>query len=263
MQVLEPPSPRRAVVLVAHGLNVRPDAMAELYDPLRRAGATIVLLELRGHVPPDPGSDDTWSNVQADDWLRDWLDAVATARSLAVNVPLVFLGYSLGCLVHLRGLQTDDGANFSRQALIAPPLFVRVVPRLVRLLRVFGPGLRVRSLTPARIRARNGTTIAAYESLFRVRRSIVDSADVSRLRVPSLVVLDRRDELVSYRGVTRWIRERRLAPPWQVQLIREGAPAPAGIHHYMIDRPSLGDQGYRDLIATLERFLLPEPLSSA
>ncbi|MFN8573308.1 MAG: alpha/beta hydrolase [Gemmatimonadaceae bacterium] len=244
MDVLEAVGPRRAVVVVAHGLNVRPDAMRELYEPLRSSGATIVRIALRGHAGADDR--DVWGTLTADDWYRDWQEAVRTARALAIDVPLTFLGFSLGCIVHLAALATRDRGvlPFTRQVLIAPPIEVHRVVRLVQAFRIFGGRFRLPSFTPKAIRAQQGTTVAAYEALFAVQRQLIGVSDTTCLRIPTLLVLDPRDELVSYGRVLRWAAHHRLTPTWDVLTLRAGKPAPAGLHHDMIDERSLGPVDY-------------------
>ena len=46
MDVLQAHGEEKAVVLVAHGLNLRAHALRDLYEPLRERGATIVVLDL-------------------------------------------------------------------------------------------------------------------------------------------------------------------------------------------------------------------------
>ena len=119
MEVLEPAGQSYAVVLVAHGLNLQAHAMREVYEPLLQRGATIVLLRLRGHVmegAPDAEVLEEWRSVEPRAWLNDWRAAVRVADQLASSrgVPLVFVGYSLGTLVHVHGLATTPDRKSTR-----------------------------------------------------------------------------------------------------------------------------------------------------
>lgn len=261
MDILEPDGPRRAVVLVAHGLNVRAQAMRDLYEPLRAAGATIVSLSFRGHALSDRGTE-AWASVSAEAWFGDWSEGVRAAQARAKDVPLTFLGFSLGCIVHLAALAASGTPSaFARQVLLAPPIHVRPTVRCVRLFRAFGRHFRLPSFTPKAIRAQNGTTVGAYEALFAVQQQLQSCQNTDALRVPTLLVLDPRDELVSYGRVLRWVMEHQLVPPWQVLAIREGQPAPSGLHHDMIDERSLGPRDYAALTARISAAIMEGTLT--
>jgi hypothetical protein len=223
------------VVLAAHGLNMRSYALRELFEPLREQGATIVMIRFRGHARADEANAslrEEWKTVDAQEWMDDWREGVQVARSLAAGLPLVYLGYSLGALVHLAGLVMEPETTklFRRQILLAPPIQVRLMTRLVQLLRPLGRGFLLRSLSPRDIRSHDGTSLAAYGSLFTLRRLVSAEESGEPFRIPTLVLMDRRDELVSHAGLNRWIGSRGLRPFWQVHTIRKDGSARSRIH---------------------------------
>lgn len=246
MDVLDPERERRAVVVVAHGLNVRATAMRELYEPLRRRGATIVLIRLRGHAHDAAATAterDEWLHVSSSDWIDDWRDGARTGAELAGGVPLVFLGFSLGTLVHLAGMSRGlaEGPAFDRQVLIAPPICVHPTTRLPLVLRPFGPRFLVRSFTPRAIRSQDATSMAAYHAIFELQREVEHATAPARLKLPTVVLMDPRDELVSYRGLLRWIERNGLHDVWEVRAIRKDrSSARSVLHHDAIDARGLG-----------------------
>ncbi|MEP7345981.1 MAG: alpha/beta fold hydrolase, partial [Gemmatimonadaceae bacterium] len=233
MDVLESHGECKVVVLVAHGLNLRAHALRDLYEPLRERGATIVVLRLRGHAGDSVGDApvlEEWKTIDATVWVEDWRESARVAEELATSrgVPLAFLGYSLGALIHIYGLATSDRAvnPFQRQVLLAPAVRVRHRTRLVLLFRPLGMRFIVPSLTPVEIRSHGGTSVAAYRSLFGYEAAMSMIEAPTRIKIPTLVLMDPGDELVSQRRISEWIERNGLRPEWRmVALTKDSATA--------------------------------------
>ena len=247
------------VVLVAHGLNLRADALRDLYEPLRRRGAAIVVLRLRGHAR-DSVADATlreeWRTIDATAWVDDWRASARVAEELAVRrgVPLVFLGYSLGALIHVYGLATSERQDspFQRQVLLAPAVRVRRRTRLVLLFRPLGRRFIVPSLTPAEIRSHGGTSIAAYQSLFGYEAALSALDDPKRVKIPTLVLMDPGDELVSLQRLNEWIERHGLRPEWRMRaLAKDSDTATSRVRHHIITERGLGSAAFAALTKTI------------
>lgn len=263
MDVLEAEGTCKVVVLVAHGLNLRAHALRDLYEPLRHRGATIVVLRLRGHARDSIGDAPTleeWKTLDTTAWIDDWRAAVDVAEreATARGVELVFLGYSLGALIHVYGLATSDRpGRFGRQVLLAPAVRVRARTRLVLLFRPLGRRFIVPSITPAGIRSHGGTSIAAYTSLFGYEAALSVLDEPARLRIPTLVLMDPGDELVSQRRLVEWIERNRLAPYWRIRsLTKDATTARSWIRHHIINEHGLGTAAFQDLVQVIAGALI-------
>jgi hypothetical protein len=264
MDVLQAHGEEKAVVLVAHGLNLRAHALRDLYEPLRERGATIVVLRLRGHARDSAGDAETleeWKTLDASAWVDDWRTAVNIAHDLATQrgLPLTFLGYSLGALIHIYGLATGqlEGNPFARQVLLAPALRVRRTSRLVLIFRPLGRRFTVPSFAPADVRSHGGTSMAAYETLFGIEAALTQLEAPHRLKIPTLVIMDPGDELVSQTRIVDWIARNGLAPEWQmVALQKDAATARRRVRHYIFDERSLGPAAFERLATLIARALI-------
>jgi esterase/lipase len=264
MDVLDARGVEKAVVLVAHGLNLRAHALRDLYEPLRDRGATIVVLQLRGHArdaAADAQTREAWKSLDASEWVEDWRSAVerATELSAARGLPLAFLGYSLGALIHVYGLASGQlGRNpFVRQVLLAPALRVRSRTRLVLLFRPFGRRFTVRSFAPPDVRSHDSTSMAAYESLFDLEAALSALPEPRRLKIPTVVAVDPGDELVSHRRIVEWIDRNGLRPEWRVHtLAKDADTARSRIRHYVINERGLGAPAFRALTSLIADVLI-------
>lgn len=264
MDVLEAHGECKVVVLVAHGLNLRAHALRDLYEPLRQRGAAIVVLRLRGHASDSVGDGpmlEEWKSIGATAWVEDWRESARVAEELATSrgVPLAFLGYSLGALIHVYGLATGERESnpFQRQVLLAPAVRVRPRTRLVLLFRPLGRRFIVPSLTPAEIRSHGGTSIAAYESLFGYEAALSALDDPKRVKIPTLVLMAPGDELVSQRRLVEWIERNGLRPEWRMRaLSKDSATAQSWVRHHIITERGLGTAAFAALTQVIADALI-------
>lgn len=250
MLTLDAIGPPRAVVVVAHGLNLRAFALQPLFEPLRAAGATVVVVQFRGHAlegVADPATRAAWQSVRAGDWVDDLADALRHGVTLARqrHVGLTFIGYSLGALVYLFSVAIAklDPVLIDRRVLIAPPVCIRHYCRLVLAFGVFGRRFMLPSFVPPDIRSHAETSVAAYQATFSMEATLNTESAAHRLAQPTTVLMDPKDELVSFPRLERWVRDHGLGMAWTVIPIDKGTDARSSIHHYMMDERSLGASG--------------------
>lgn len=262
--VLEAHGACRAVVLVAHGLNLRAHALRALYEPLRERGATIVVLRLRGHARDTAGDAATLEemrSIDATQWVEDWRESVQVAEELATScgVPLTFLGYSLGALIHVYGLATGvlEHNPFLRQVLLAPAVRVRPRSRLVLLFQPLGRRFILPSFARREIRSYRATSVGAYVALLGLEADVSVLDDAARVKFPTLVLMDSGDELVSHARLAEWIEANGLAPEWRITAIaKDRATARSRIRHDIVDEHSLGKATYEALTRRIVRALI-------
>ncbi|MCC6317568.1 MAG: alpha/beta hydrolase [Gemmatimonadaceae bacterium] len=256
MEVLAPAARPRAVVLMAHGLNQRASALRPLAQALRDRGASVVLLAFRGHRRDDevdPRALEAWREITWEQWREDWREATASAASLAAthDVPLCFVGFSLGALVHVYELASEASppGSFARQVLLAPAIRIHPRSRLVRIFRFLGSRFLIPSLAPMPVRSHRGTSVAAYEALFRYETALAGIDRAERLRIPTVVLMDARDELVSESRLRAWITQHDLDGAWRIESVeKDRTSAGRGLRHYITDEVGLGRDRFLQLV---------------
>src|SRR5580704_6752517 len=208
----------KAIVILLHGLNLKPQKMDDWSKVLSAHGAEVLRFALYGHT----GDCDHMREVTADIWRQQFMEVVELARSEAkkYHVPIYFIGFSLGALVGLEWLANsrDHEEEFKKMVLIAPALSIPWYSQAaVKMLSVFGRGLMLPSRSPETYRANKGTSIAAYQALFELKESL-ERREYAHANIPTLVVIDREDELIDSRGVRKLIQEFRL-DAWRLEIV--------------------------------------------
>ena len=149
---------------------------------------------------------------------------------------------------------------FDRMVLFAPALSLYVTHYFMKLLSPF-PRLVIPNPLFKAYRANYGTSVAAYSSLFEALDHFKKNLS-SKLDIPTLVFIDRQDELVSYRGLKRLIENERL-DQWKIYPIQKGkSGADEKMRHFIIDEPSVGKEIWHEMRIAVMKHLLhkSEPL---
>lgn len=233
----------RAVAIVVHGLNTLPAKMAALENTLQKDDVDVLRVTLSGHN----GNPEVFKLVSSTRWKSDLARGyqVAKARAAQLGVPLYYLGFSLGGLIGMDFLNDPaEDAHFDRIVLIAPALAVNGVSRWVKALNLFG-NVMVPSANVREYRAnKEGTPLAAYNALFE-SLAVIENADFRRAQVPTLVFLDKRDEMVSASGIEDLIQKRNLRE-WRTSYIyNTKSLLESSFHHLMIDELSMGKENWK------------------
>jgi len=197
----------RYIVLIGHGLNNSEYTLRETARLIDGMNASIVYLTLSGHQTNDRVHHTHWDDA----WCRDMREAFVCVKTLSQehNVPLVFIGFSLSCLVFLNSLNKDS-PQFDRIILLSPPLVVQRTYRFIAALKFVG--LRfIPSFNRRIYRARSFLPVAMYSALIRLIRSV----ESGRIPLPKqgIVFLDMRDAVVPYEPVKRFLS--RQTGAWQ------------------------------------------------
>ena len=245
------------VALVIHGLNVNPLRMDPLAHELNIWGAATLRCTLSGHANSLPSGEARLASLRQVTYAL-WREEAAAAYHVAAqqaerrNVPLVLIAFSLGALIGCTAVLHSANIRFAKLVLYAPALRIRRRSRILELLSHW-PQLVVPSLSPAAYRANAGTPIAAYNALFAAQRDFERFAGL-RLNVPTLVFADPGDEMVSYRGLHQLIVEHDLTQ-WQLQPVQKSPDANTRYHHLLIDRESVGDAAWRQMMVQMRSHL--------
>lgn len=255
-------NPTKGIVLIAHGLNLNPAKMQLIANFLQAAGYHTLLARLSGHQSSNQG----WQDVSYARWHEEMsaLHCVAALRARQQNVPLIFLGYSLGAVLGLdtlAALSTDPTRNESRQegyskiVLLAPALALNWYSNLALQVPLLPDSLQFSSLSPADYRANATTSVGAYRALSESIAIWQQESTAARIDSPVLALMDPQDELISYKALRSKI-SRGAWKNWQlVELNNDASTLDSPIHHLVIDEASLGSQQWKFLQDTVLAFL--------
>ncbi len=246
-------SDSKGIILLAHGLNLRPSKMNTLAHSFSRHGYH----SLRGSLSGHRGNLNEMKLVTRNIWLSEMKAhyCLALEKSQKLGLPLYFVGYSLGAAVLLDLLKNRDLKNsFQKIIVIAPAIRVHWYTRFPKILAFFSRKIVIPSLNNKDYRMHKGTTTAAYESLHK----IIDSFDYphkKKLKVPILMVIDPDDELVSLDKIKTMIEKNKLLN-WEIFTVsNDGAKVKKKYHHLIIDPPTLGELNFNRLESRMLRFL--------
>ncbi len=202
----------RGAVIVAHGLGEHTGRYEELAQDLARAGLSTFALDHRGHGRSDG------RRGHARRFIRYLQDFEKFRRrvfgAMGPEVPIIFLGHSLGGLILLRYLQEYPGVPAAGAVISAPLLGLPVdTPRwkeqLARFLYYAIPALPMSTRLPAEYLSHDPEVVEAYErdplvhdritprAYGEIQREIdIAFQKASQLELPMLFLVPSDDRLV-------------------------------------------------------------------
>jgi esterase/lipase len=252
------------VALVVHGLNLNPARMQSIIIELNGAGIDVLNLSLRGHgnnylknknLSTDEARLESFRTVTYNLWLDEVYRAYLKVRERASrkNVPVFFVGYSIGGLMGCDLLLSHPDVYYDRMVFFAPALNITVESYLLKALLPF-PNIVIDSLSPLHYRANKGTPMAAYKALFEAVDHFKNNVNY-KLNKPTLIFIDEDDEFVSRAKLSEMITNLNL-DRWQIHLVHKDKNVGEKIsHHLMIDRDSVGGKMWKQMKNSIKRHL--------
>ncbi len=242
------------VVLVVHGLNLNPIRMKGIVAVLNSIKLEVLLLSLKGHGENfDKTSGENEERARLNSFRRvtygQWKSEIEGAyqqvidKANELNCPRYFVGYSLGGLMGCNLMVSLKNHGFDKMILFAPAIAThRIRVPFFKLLYLF-PGLVVPSLSPSNYRANRGTPIAGYLSLLEALHNYKSKMN-DTLNIPTVIFIDKNDELVSYRKLVSQIKNHHLKQ-WTVhKIVRHPGQLKYPFHHLIIDESSAGKKDW-------------------
>jgi hypothetical protein len=240
-------------VVVIHGLNLDPRRMHPLGQSLACERLAPVPLVLSGHDPLH--SMDVMKRVSADLWLSQ------CAEVRRASQPVGALAYSLGALVWLVSLMDapqlagQPSMHPRFQILLAPAIGLRWYTRLIQLLQPLG-GLTIPSMSHPAYRRHKGLPIPAYRALFELTKRLKQMALAGiRLDIPTLVVLNNKDELIDPAATLALLTQVLVQSPRVFFVNGRSSQLTPSYAHLMLDKQCLGDDEYARLLKEVTGFV--------
>jgi esterase/lipase len=251
----------RGVVIVVHGLNIKPSKMGApaaegtLVKLLLDSGCHVYRVTLKGHNGPlEDMQSITWS-----DWIHDAYSQYCQAKTMAGNerLPLYLLGFSLGALVYevLMNEETAVPVQFEKVILFSPAVAIKPVAKTVLRLQLFANDRSIiRSFGPKEYRAQTGASIAAYKTVFGMEESLCASS-FKNCNVNTIIFIDKDDEMVSIRILRERINQYGLGN-WRIyEVTNDGAVTRPRYHHLLIDNKCVSASTWQYISGTIVNFL--------
>jgi len=232
----------KAVVLLAHGLNLRPSKMDQLAYFFNSKKCDVLRISL-GHNP------EQWTEKFSEDY-----DA-ALEHAEVLQLPIYFVGYSLGGLIGIHYLLRHPHHRFSKLALLAPATHTHLFTKIPGLLGSLFPKLSLPSFNLKNYLDNERTTLAEYKKMHVLQKEIKESLVGNPINIPTLLITSPKDELVASSKLTKFAA---LNPQWTaLNISNNNSPLPKKYHHLMIDSDAIGAQEWENLLQNLtEHFRL-------
>ncbi len=219
-----------AVILLIHGLNLRPSKMDSLAQFFAAKKCDVYRLAL----PENPKN-----------WIEKFDDGYHAALEQAeiLERPLFLIGYSLGALLTLRYLVTHNYHKINKVIFIAIPLEMKWLSRLPAKFSWIMPRAWLPSLALEDYRIRGKTSLIEYRIMESIRSEILavlkklKKAD-AHISSPVLIISDPKDELLDIEKIKNHYA---LFSSLQChEVTNKVTQHPKKYHHLMIDEASIG-----------------------
>jgi esterase/lipase len=219
-----------------------------------------VLVHLKGHArleSEEVGDTrmDAFKAVSEDDWLHQSRQGFEHAAELAgaLNVPIYFVGFSMGGLLGPYLLQSSKSIQFEKMILLSPAISIKTHAHLLKALSLF-PGIVIPSSSPEYYRANRGTPIAGYNAFYTVYGEFRKNVRPDRLNTSSLLFVHPRDEFVSESGLRKF-RDRHQLSNWKIESMAGNESPKDSLYHLNIDEKSAGSKKWQHLWESVDSLL--------
>jgi esterase/lipase len=244
--------PGKAVTIAVPGLNMKPRAFLEIVNFLTQNGSDVILVHLTGHR----NDSQNLREITRQAWSSDLLEAYQQAGTLMKNnpTPLYFIGFSVGALVNLDVLSHYPGiVHYDKMVLLAPANALRWRSHLIKFFFLLGRKFGIPSRQPKEYRSRDKTPVQAYKVLFEMKKSI-EKHNYLNLNIPTMVVIDEKDELISLGNLKKIINKYQLTH-WHVYTLdSQYVGKDTGYHHLIIDENTMGTGNWHRFQSRIKAF---------
>ncbi len=151
-------------------------------------------------------------------------------------------------------LSLKEDNVFDKQILIAPATAVRNRSYALKLFSFIHKRIMLPSFTPSPYRANNLLPFTAFEVLFRNERKLIE-AQYQTLNIPTLIFIDPKDELISYRKLVEYLRRFELTNHEIVVLDSNLRVRQSRYHHLIVSEETMGKENWEMVTGRMAGFL--------
>lgn len=227
----------KAIALVAHGLNLKPSKMNSLVKVLTNENIEVLRVSLGGHR----GSQREGLYTTHQGWRNEFQAhyCLALKKAKRDSLPIYYLGFSLGALIGLDFLNTQDFHQVKKMILISPATDVHWYSKIPGKLGWIGGKISLPSKNLKEYRSQPSTSLASYTAMKKSQKSLVDM-NINSLNIPTRIFVDPDDELVSLKKIKKRISKNSL-DNWKLEAIsNKGSTLKKTYHHLVVDKDSMG-----------------------
>ena len=247
----------KGVALVIHGLNGRPGKMEPIITQMAKAGIDCLNLSLRGHgtnysdlkdAESDKARMAAFKSVSYPLWKSEAYDAYQLVKKKCnlYGAPMFFVGFSMGGLLGVDLFTSNSNVRFNKMVLFAPAIKMRQRNYFLKIFSFF-PKLVIPSMAHRSYLANSGTPMAAYNALFDMYQHFENHPD-PKINVPTVVFIDKHDELISFSGLQNMVRDQKL-DRWEIHSVEKDKTATkVKMHHLIIDEASVGEKTWQKIV---------------
>ena len=151
-------------------------------------------------------------------------------------------------------LTINEDICFDKQILIAPATAVRSRSYVLKLFSFISKKIMLPSFTPSPYRANNFLPFTAFEVLFRNERRLID-VQYNKLNIPTLIFIDPKDELISYKKLVDYLHRFELTNHEIVVLDSNLRIRQAQYHHLIVREQTMGKENWEMATKRMIAFL--------
>ncbi len=248
------------IALVIHGLNLHPDKMKSIINPLTETGVEAVNLSLRGHganfsyhpnVSTVKARIEAFKAASSQLWLEETRRAYwqVKERGKEKKAPIFLIGFSFGGLIGLDLFTTDPAIWFDKMILFAPAISIRAKYHVIKWLKPF-PRFVIPSLSLKSYRANKGTPVSGFNALFEALIQFRTNLS-PKLNIPTIIFINKGDEFISYRGIQKIVEDEKL-DKWKLHWVQKTKKnAQLKPFHLIIDESSVGKNSWYSMMRTM------------
>lgn len=235
----------RGIVLTVHGQNLDPAKMDSIGARLNQAGYDIYRVAMTG----SRGNYEEALTVTREVWLEDLRRSFQETKRWRAkkDLPVYCVGFSMGALM-LVAAQVNQAIQCDRFVLLSPALVPKMPAWLVgAAAKAIPERLKFPTAVPVEYRRHDYFLIHPNKIIFDVVAEVVESS-LAAANVPTLVMMDPRDELISYGGLELLVETKQLSN-WKFEPISTDSTELAQpIRHLIVDKPALGQAEWDRMI---------------
>lgn len=233
----------KAVVILAHGANLRPDKLDPFAEMLVLGGFDVFRPAFTGHCGPA----ELYHHATVAEWEADARLFYKEAKQRAGPKPLYLVAYSFSAPIFL---SFAEELPFDRYVFLAPAFATHFWYPLVAFVARTFPSLTYESMNLPGYAVHPVSALQPLAALDEYMRRMRARREPE---TPSLIWIDPDDELVSSGGIEILAATRRH---WRVEKISNSkSTLPKTYHHLIIDEASLGRETWGRVTKETAEFL--------
>lgn len=235
----------KGIVLTVHGQNLDPAKMDSIGARLNQSGYDIYRVAMTG----SRGNYEEALTVTREVWLEDLRRAFQETQRWRANkdLPVYCVGFSMGGLM-LVAAQVNQAIQCDKFVLLSPALVPNMPSWLVTMAeKIIPANFKFPTAVPVEYRRHDHFLIHPNKIIFDIAKEMAESS-LAVANIPTLVMMDPRDELVSYRGLELLAQTKELNN-WKFQTIStDNTELAQPVRHLIVDKTALGQAEWDRMI---------------